>query len=106
MKTSYVSYSLTQDDIYSTEGDVIGVDEYVLIDKVFVPLLERCKGKGREIMVDALEEIKRDFSGITVKIAALPFGEESIDMDDLVKFYETLGFAISDVSGDAVILEK
>lgn len=102
---SFISYDLTEDDIYNDEGDVIGTDEYVLIEKLFVAVEDRRQGVGRKMLRDAIAEIRKEHGNITIKVAALPFGDDAIEMADLVAFYESEGFDVVDCNGDAVIME-
>lgn len=102
---SFISYDLTADDIYNDEGDVIGTDEYVLIEKLFVAVEDRRQGVGRKMLRDAIAETRKEHGNITIKVAALPFGDDAIEMADLVAFYETEGFDVTDTAGDAVIME-
>lgn len=101
---SYISWGLNSDDIYDEEGDVVGQDEYVLIEKLYVAPADRRQGVAREILREALAEIAKIHSGMTVKLAALPFGDDAIDMADLVAFYESEGFSIDNCDGHAVIM--
>lgn len=101
MMEAYVSWTVTEDDIYGADGEVVGVEEYALIEKIWVPAEQRCQGKGRELMEQAIKEIKA--TGMTCKIAALPF-DDGMDMADLVEWYETFGFEVEDTSGPAVIM--
>lgn len=98
---AYISWDVTEDDIYDDEGDVVGSDEYVLIEKIWVPAEQRGNGVGRKIMVEALEEIEK--TGLTCKVAALPF-DGGMEMADLVEWYESFGFSVEDASGDAVVM--
>lgn len=98
---AYVSWTVTEDDIYDADGEVVGVEEYALIEGVWVPAEQRGNGVGRKIMVKALEEIEK--TGLTCKVAALPF-DGGMEMADLVEWYESFGFSVEDASGDAVIM--
>lgn len=105
MSKAYVSWDITEDDLYDDEGDVVGIEEYVLIEKVWVPTSERGQGKGRQLIVEALAEIEIAHPGMTIKIAALPF-DGGMEMAELVEWYETFGFDVTDTSGHAVIMSK
>lgn len=101
---SYISWDLHADDVYDAEGDIIGKDEYVLIEKLYVTPSERRQGKGRAMLREALEEIAAQHPGMTIKVAALPFDDDAIEMQDLVGFYESEGFSIGNCDGPAVIM--
>lgn len=98
---AYISWDVTEDDIYDAEGSVVGADEYVLIEKIWVPTEQRGNGLGRKMLVEALEEIEK--TGLTCKVAALPF-DGGMEMAVLVEWYESFGFSVEDASGDAVIM--
>ena len=102
---AYVSWDLSSDDVYNDEGEVIDCVEYVLIEKIEVPVSMRRQGVARKILKEAIADIRKSHNGMTIKIAALPFGEDKIDMTDLVAFYESEGFTVVDTSGHAVIME-
>ena len=70
---AYVSWTVTEDDIYDADGEVVGVEEYALIEKVWVPAEQRGQGKGRELVEQAIKEI--EVTGLSCKIAALPFDD-------------------------------
>lgn len=101
---TFISWSLTSDDIYDDEGDVVGSEEYALIEKLYVNVADRGQGVGRELLVSTLADIAQQYPGVCIKVAALPFGEDAIDMTDLVAFYESVGFDVEDTNGPAVIM--
>ena len=98
---AYVSWAVTEDDVYDADGEVVGIEEYALIEKVWVPAEQRGQGKGRELVEQAIKEI--EVTGLSCKIAALPF-DDGMEMADLVEWYESFGFSVEDASGDAVIM--
>lgn len=102
----FTSWSVDSDDIYDAAGDVVGSDDYVLIDKVFVPEGMRGKGVGRKVLADALREARARHPELPVKLAALPDkGAGALDMNELVSWYERMGFDVTDTSGHAVIMQ-
>lgn len=105
MKKSYIAWDLQADDLYDSDGECCGQDEYVLIEKLYVAPAYRRQGKGRAMLREALAEISAQHPGMDVKVAALPFGEEAIEMEDLVAFYESEGFAVDNCDGHAVIMK-
>ena len=102
---SFISYDVQADEVYNDEGDVTGQDQYVLIEKLYVAPADRRQGKGRTMLREALAEIAAQQPGMDVRLAALPFGEDAIDMADLVAFYESEGFSIDNCDGHAVIMK-
>ena len=102
---AYVSWSLNEDPVFDDEVNEIGADEYVLIEKIYVPAHQRRQGLARKMLRDAIAEAKRQYPTLSIKVAALPFGDDQIDMSDLVAFYESEGFSVSNCDGHAVIME-
>lgn len=102
---SYVSWGVTTDPVFDEDGNESESDEYALIEKIFVPEESRRDGAGRRMLRDTLREIQSDYPGMSIKIAAYPFGENKIDMTDLVEFYESEGFDIENTDSHAVIME-
>ena len=102
---AYVSWSLNEDPVFDDEGEEVGSEEYVLIEKLFVPSHQRRQGIARKLLREAIAEAKQQYPTLSIKIAALPFGDDQIDMSDLVTFYESEGFAVMDCRGHAVIME-
>ena len=104
MKT-HISWYLDEQESYNTETEDVESEEYVLIEKIFVSPADRGKGAAGRMLDSALEEIKELHPGLPVRIAALPFGEGGMDMDNLVGFYERHGFEVVNTDSDAVIME-
>jgi len=101
----YVSWGLQSDPEFDDEGNESTGDEYALIEKIYVPPSQRGNGIARKMLRSALAEIKQEHPDLPIKIAALPFGEDAIEMEDLVSFYESEGFDVSNTDSDAVIME-
>ena len=102
---AYVSWSLNEYPVFDSEGEEIGSKEYVLIEKLFVPPSQRRQGIARKMLREAIAEAKQQYPALSIKVAALPFGDDQIDMSDLVAFYESEGFSVSNCDGHAVIME-
>ena len=102
---AYVSWSLNDDPVFDDEGEEVGSEEYVLIEKLFVPSHQRRQGIARKLLREAIAEAKQQYPTLSIKVAALPFGDDQIDMSGLVDFYESEGFAVADCNGHAVIME-
>ena len=101
---AYVSWDLNEDPILDEEGNEVGAEEYVLIEKIYVPAEQRRQGLARKMLREALKEAKEKHAGLTIKIAALPFDGDAIEMDDLVAFCESEGFEVENTDGHAVIM--
>lgn len=95
-KYGYVSYNVEEDPF--TE------EKYVLIDLVYTYPQYRRQGYAEKILMKTITEIKRKHPRLPIRLAALP-KENSIDMVDLVEFYEDMGFEVINTSGHAVIME-
>ena len=104
MTQSYISWDITEEEIFDDEGVCVDAEEYALIEKIFVAPEDRRQGKARAMLRQTIEEIKAKHSGMKIKLAALPFGEDAIDMSDLVAFYESEGFSVENCDGHAVIM--
>lgn len=101
---SYISWDIAEDEIFNEECEVVGNEEYAIIQKIFVAPNERRQGKARAMLREVIAEIKKAHPGMKIKIAALPFGEDPIDMADLVDFYESEGFSVENCESHAVIM--
>ena len=78
-----------------------------LIHKMFVPADERGQGKGRQMLQDAIEEMRAEGKFDLIKLCAdseAADPNEPIDLADLVEFYESEGFEIEH-AGDVVTME-
>lgn len=102
---AYVSWDLNEDPVFDGDGEEVGSEEYVLIEKLFVPPRQRRQGVARKLLREAIAEAKQQYPNLPVKVAALPFGDDQIDMADLVAFYESEGFSVTNTDGHAVIME-
>ena len=102
---AYVSWSLNEDPVFDGDGEEVGSEEYVLIEKLFVPPRQRRQGVARKLLREAISEAKQQYPTLSIKVAALPFGDDQIDMAELVAFYESEGFSVSNCDGHAVIME-
>ena len=100
---AYVSWDLETEVLFDEDGFEYDGDDYALIEKIWVPESDRGQGKGRKMLESAIEEIRAQHGKITIKIAALPF-DNGMEMNDLVSFYESVGFDVEDTSGHAVIM--
>jgi GNAT superfamily N-acetyltransferase len=100
---SFISYEKNSDDVYDDEGEVVDTCDYTLITKIFVCPEDRRKGIARKMLLGAIEEIIASGENL-IKIAALPFGEDAIGMEDLCNFYESCGFSVENTEGSSVIM--
>lgn len=80
------------DIVFTDDGDEIETGVHVTISLVRVSDDRRGEGLGTKLMQDALDQIRADGYS-TVKLAAHPYDGDD-HMDDLVRFYERLGFTI------------
>lgn len=101
----YYSWSLDNEPIFDHEGNESAGDDYARIDKLYVPEEKRSKGVGRKLLRDSIQEIQQKHPNMPIKLAALPFGKNGLDMENLVKFYESEGFDIANTEGHAVVMQ-
>ena len=105
----YISWGINSDPEFDAEGNESEGEDFVKIDRMYVPESQRQKGLARAMLRNALAEIQKEHPGMTIKLSAEPFGknpkDEVIDTEDLVKFYESEGFSVTDTRGDGVIME-
>lgn len=78
------------DVVFTDDGDEIETGKHVVIALVRVDEDSRSEGIGTKLMQAALDQIRAD-GYETVKLAAHPYDGYEY-MDDLVRFYERLGF--------------
>lgn len=102
---TFISWDINSDPIFDAEGNEVGETKYALIEKIFVSPVERRQGVARKLLADTIAKIKATHKGLPIRVAALPFGEYPIEMNDLVAFYESAGFDVIDTNGHAVIME-
>ena len=102
---AFVSWGLTEEPLFNGEGEEVGSKEYVLIEKIFVPPRQRRQGVARKLLREAIAEAKQQYPTLPIKVAALFFGDDRVDMADLVAFYESEGFSVSNCDSHAVIME-
>jgi hypothetical protein len=101
----YLSWSINSNPNYDEEGNETPGENYALIDKLYVPESERKKGLGRTMIKNSLAEIQKKHPHLPIKVSAYPFGKNPIDMDNLVKFYQSEGFDVDNTDGHAVIMK-
>jgi GNAT superfamily N-acetyltransferase len=101
---AYIGWDLNQEELFDEDGNEYAGEEYALIEKIFVPVEDRGQGVGAKLLAEAIEEIRAAHGSITIKLAALPFGEGAMDMVDLVAYYERCGFEVESTEGHAVVM--
>ena len=102
---SYVSWDIENDPIFDEDGFESAGEDYALIEKIYVPEADRSNGVGRRILRESIHEIQQQHPDMPIKIAAYPFGDNALDMEDLVNFYKSEGFDVVNTDGHAVIME-
>ena len=101
----YVSWDIENDPVFDEDGAESVGEDYALIEKIYVPEADRSSGVGRRILRESIHEIQQQHPDMPIKIAAYPFGDNTLDMEDLVNFYESEGFDVVNTDGHAVIME-
>jgi len=87
------------------EMDDVELPDYALIEKLYVPPEQRGAAKGRQLLVEAVDEIRAEHGDIGISLTADPFGEGKMDTEDLVKYYEDMGFELNGVSDTSMTLK-
>lgn len=93
-KQAYISW-----DAYEEEN-------CYLIAHLWVPAAERGQGKGRQLLQQAIEEMRQEGKFSLIKLSADSESEDpenAIDLADLVEFYESEGFDIEE-AGEVVVM--
>ena len=103
-KHGFVSYGVDVEEKFDDEGEELDGEEYVLIEKIEVDEEMRGKGLGRKYLSESIKNIEKEHPGLPIRLAALP-DHGTMDMSDLVYFYETEGFDVTNTAGDAVVME-
>ena len=93
-KQAYISWeSYQEEDCY-------------LISFLWVPVEERGKGKGRQLLQDAISEMKSEGKHSLIKLSADSDSmdpENPIEAADLVEFYESEGFDL-EYTGEIIVM--
>src|SRR5690554_5256571 len=82
-------------------------DAYI-ISYLWVRPEERGQGKGRKLLQDAIDDMRKERKADKIKLSADSESmdpENPIDLFDLVEFYESEGFVITCCEGHGVIME-
>ena len=102
---NYVSWCLDNEISWSEDGDEIIGKEYAKIDLVWVCPEDRKKGIGRKILVEEIEKIKTIHPDMAIKLVVEPKDEDAMDYEQLVSFYESVGFSLDmEVGCDKVFM--
>jgi GNAT superfamily N-acetyltransferase len=100
----FISDTVTHDSVIDEDGEEVDGDDYILIELVYVKPEYRGMGIARKLLVDFLK--KNRSCGMDIRLVALP-KEDEIDIERLVKFYESVGFSIDDEQGgEGVFMTK
>jgi hypothetical protein len=109
-KGAYASWDIGNDSYEkynpaTGEMDDVELPDYALIEKLYVPPEQRGTAKGRQLLVDAVDEIRAEHGDIDIRLTADPFGEGKMDTEDLVKYYEDMGFELDGGSDTSMTLK-
>ena len=88
---NYAAWEVTEDPIFDHEGNEIGFDPYVLINKVYVHPEDRNKGIATRMMNQAMSEIKQKHPNLPIRLFPIPLDKQT-DIERLGEFYEKFGF--------------
>lgn len=89
--TQFISYSIDSSEIFDNDGEVIGTEEFWLIEKIYVPSELRGNGIARKMMTKALVEMKTENAELSVKLWC-EAQDDDTDQELLAAFYESFGF--------------
>jgi len=107
---SYASWDIGNDSYEkynpaTGEMDDIELPDYALIEKLYVPPEQRGAGKGRRLLVEAVDEIRAERGNIDIRLTADPFGEGKMAPPELVGYYEDMGFELDGGSDTSMTLK-
>jgi predicted GNAT family N-acyltransferase len=91
---AFVTYSIEEEIEFTidSEGDEHEVStEYWLINLVFVPVAERGQGKARQMLTDAIADMKAQRRDLEIKLWTEAQDAETCN-EKLAAFYESMGF--------------
>ena len=96
----YVSWEEHTDPVFDEEGDETSGETYALITRTEVYPPFRGQGYGKRLVRNAIREIQREQPDLEIKLFPQVFDRENNALDDeeLVRFYESLGFAVDESS--------
>lgn len=78
---AYISWDIQSDDIYDAEGDVVGQEDYALIEKIWVPAADRGTGSSTKISTKTVDQVIRDFNSI---IDSIPTATNEVEQANTV----------------------
>jgi GNAT superfamily N-acetyltransferase len=81
----YCDWDLISEEIFDEDGEVVGENEYVLIENLFVVSSQRGKGYATDLLNLAISTITKQTS-LPIKIVAEP-KENSVCQNRLIEFY-------------------
>lgn len=97
--SQYVSYSVTQEEIYDEDGEVSYGDDYWLVEKCYVAPELRGQGIARKMMEQAIAEMRAERPDLSIRLVC-EAQDSDTDQEKLAGFYESLGFeAVGDEIG-------
>jgi GNAT superfamily N-acetyltransferase len=101
---SYIAWEKVIEPTFDDEGDEDGELEYVLIDKIWIDPADRGKGKARELLRNAIKEIKQKHPDLEIKLSASGELDKTTDLKKLVDFYEREGFSVDDQDSHSSVM--
>lgn len=80
-------YQITQDGVYAGCCLITDDGDAVILWQLYIKNKFRGLGLGKKLMEHVIQDQKKD-----IYLIANPFGEEVMDIPDLERWYESLGF--------------
>ena len=102
---AFVTYTIEEEIEFTidSEGDEQEVStEYWLINNVFVPAAERGQGKARQMLTDAIADMKTQRRDLEIKLWSEAQDADTCD-EKLAEFYESMGFSFTGNGSEMVL---
>lgn len=97
------AYRIETEIDFDEEGYEVEGEQYVLIEKLFVPAENRGNGIARSLLREAISHARATYPRMVIRLVAEPLDADT-DMDRLVAFYESEGFDVIE-AGEIVVME-
>lgn len=101
---AFCAYRIETEIEFDEDGYEVEGDQYVLIEKIFVPVENRGNGIARRLLREAVSHSRTTHPGMAIRLVAEPL-DASTDMERLVAFYESEGFDVIE-AGEIVVMER
>ena len=100
---AFCAYRIETEIDFDEDGYEVDGEQYVLIEKLFVPSENRGNGIARRLLREAVSHARATYPGMAIRLVAEPLDADT-DMDRLLAFYESEGFDVIE-AGEIVVME-